>query len=1332
MIRRRARKLVESLDELFEEQVRATPEALALIDGDSELSYLELDRLANQFACHLRSAGIGREDFVGLFCRRSADAIISMLGILKAGAAYVPLDELWPDNRIESILADAEVRYLVTDKALVRRARATATAQILVHDDRATRKIIRAWPTQRLESEESGSCGEALCYIIYTSGTTGRPKGIMTEHRNVVAFANAFRKICEMTPRDRVYQGFSLTFDGSVEEIWMAFSSGATLVIGPPQLARLGEETAEYMREKAVTFFSTVPTFLDMIKQDVPSLRLVIVSGEHCPPSLVKRWVRPGLRMLNVYGPTETTVNTTAWDCVPESPIRIGKPLPGYTTYILDENRQPVPFGGSGELYIGGVGVARGYLNQPDLSERTFVHNPFDDSATLYRTGDLVQETDNGELILHGRIDGQVKVRGYRIELGEIEAGLREHPAVSAAVVTVLERTSTQELAAYVVPHTGNSAEMPRREILDSLRQRLPSYMVPTYLEEIPELPRLTSGKVDRKALPPPSTRVVGTQREIVPPQTETERIIVAAWERVFQMSPISIDEDFFLDLGGDSLLAVETAMELRKSLNADIGVRDIYRWPTVRQLAEHVTSLSTGKSDVEAKTVTRGRTAEEVFTEQSTWVRRISITLQSVSLYVLYGIPMVIVVGLVELYFGVMSEKVSPAFASFAVAALFIGGYPLLLGFSILAKWIIVGRYQPGSYPLWGWYYFRWWFVTRFYRMSGVGLLAGTPLINIYLRLMGARIGRGCVINTAHCTSFDLLAVGDHTCIGNETQLLGYRVADGMLTIGPTTLGKNCYVGFQSAIGLHTEMGDGSLLDDLSLLSDGEKIPPGEMRQGSPSQPGRVTVPTIPKGPDGNRRSFVFGMLSILGVYAVQLFMLAASLPTLVLLCVAYTVQDYWLWGAVLLLAIPLFEICFWTLQILVRACVLRRAKPGVYPVDSVYFLRKWYVDTLLSMSRLFTLPIYTTLYLPPLLRMLGARIGARAELSVIVYLSPDLVVMEDESFFADGSIIGGLRIHQGHFELAVNRIGRRSFLGNSAVLPVGKRIGRECLLGVLSSPPRGKDSIPDESEWLGAPSFALPHRKRIKGFSEAQTYKPPAKLYVARLCVDALRIATSGAIEVLGVIIVLAAALWAHGNLPLGALFAVAPLAGMATAVLMVLCVVGVKRALFDQFRPVVKPLWSPYVWFNEVVNGAHESVAAPMLSPLLGTPFFAVYLRMMGCKIGRYSFIDTTLFGEFDLLKIGDHAALNYDVVLQNHLFEDRIFKSSRLVIGNNCSVGNMSVVLYDSEMGDGSSLASLSLVMKGEALPPHSHWEGIPVRRIFQQEMQKNFSKTEVPR
>jgi non-ribosomal peptide synthetase-like protein len=1308
---------IECLHELFEQQVDVSPNACAIVGPNGQLTYLELEELANQFAHILLSQGVGCGDLVGLFCKRSVGAIVSILGILKSGAAYVPLDERWPDDRIEGILAEAGVEYLVADQNLSERAASTSASRILVHDAGDTRDTARIQPTQRVRLKDGGASGGDLCYIIYTSGTTGRPKGIMTEHRNVVAFTRAFRTACEMTPRDRVYQGFSLTFDGSVEEIWMALSSGATLVIGPPELAQLGEETAQYMRRKEVTFFSTVPTFLAMIQHDVPSLRLVVVSGEACPPTLITHWVSAERRMLNVYGPTECTVNTTVWDCVPDVPVTIGKPLPGYTTCILDEKRRPVSPGEAGELYIGGVGVARGYLNQPELTKKHFVphdHHDNGHSETLYRTGDLVQKADNGDLLFLGRIDGQVKVRGYRIELEEIESVLREHSDVRDAAVAIVERNGLNELAGFVVSDCDGAAALDRSGILGLLRQRLPAYMLPAYLDPIHVLPRLTSGKIDRQALPKPCARLVEDSRTITPPRTEMEHRLVDTWEQVFEMSPISIDDDFFMDLGGDSLLAAAFVSIFRGASDDEITMRDVYSCVTVRELAEHVERQRAAEPRPHRETPT----AREVFEKQPRWTRGLCTTLQSLSLLVFYGIPVAAITLLTRLYLGVLSGELSLQLALFVVSAFFLFGYPLGICTSILAKWIIIGRYKPGSYPLWGLYYFRWWLATRFQRASGAGLLAGTPLISIYYRLMGAKIGRGCIINTNHCSTFDLVSIGDQSCIGSETQLLGYTVADGMLHLGTVTVGKDCYVGIQSALSINSEMGDGARLDDLSLLSAGQILPPGQAGRGSPSQPCDVSAPDIRGDEAPPKRSVGFGILSFFGIYAVQLFMLAAAMPNFALLHYAYVINSNWVWAAVLLPSVILFEVSFWILHIVVKACVMRRAQPGVYRVDSLYFIRRWYVDTLMALSRLFTLPIYTTLYMIPLVRMLGAKIGARAELSVIAQLSPDLVVMGEESFFADGSIIGGMRVYRGHFELAFNRIGRRSFVGNSAVLPVGSTIGANCLLGVLSSPPIDVTDVPDRSEWLGSPSFSLPHRTKVEGFSDADIYKPSMETYAARLCVDALRIVTAGLIELVGVVCLIGGLLWAYTHLSLGVTLALAPVAGIVLTGVMVAGVVCVKRMVIGTFEPVIKPLWSPYVWFNEVINGAHESVAAPLLGPLLGTPFFAWYLRLMGCKVGKHGFIETTLFGEFDLVEIGDHVALNPDVVIQNHLFEDRVFKSSRLVIGDNCSAGNMSVILYDSEMGEGASIAALSLLMKSESIPPRTQWEGIPIQNIAQ--------------
>ena len=359
--------------------------------------------------------------------------------------------------------------------------------------------------------------------------------------------------------------------------------------------------------------------------------------------------------------------------------------------------------------------------------------------------------------------------------------------------------------------------------------------------------------------------------------------------------------------------------------------------------------------------------------------------------------------------------------------------------------------------------------------------------------------------------------------------------------------------------------------------------------------------------------------------------------------------------------------------------------------------------------------LPVYTTLYLPPFLRLLGAKIGARAEISTVWSFAPELVDIGPESFFADGAIIGGRRTHLGVFQIDVNRIGRRSFIGNGAVVPVGKSVGDGCLLGVQSIPPTGPRT-PDGTEWLGSPSFPLTHRIKVGSFDDTTTFRPTARLYAERAVIDGLRILIPAYLGLLTLTASVLTLFLVYRQAGVAVMVAVAPLVGLALGIAAAAAVALLKKCVMGTYRPEIKPLWCRYVWLNEMVNGAFESVFAPVASTMLGTPFIAVFLRMMGCRIGRHTYIATTLFSEFDLVDIGHHVALNHGAVIQNHLFEDRVFKSSALTIADEASIGNMSVVLYDSEVRRGAVIGPLSLVMKGEAIEERTWWQGIPTSRV----------------
>jgi non-ribosomal peptide synthetase-like protein len=1305
------------LHNIFENQVDVSPDATAIEGTLGSYTYRQVDERANRIAHYLRAQGVVTGNLVGIYFARSELPIFAILGILKAGAGYVPIDPIYPEERVRHIVDDAAIKIILSESGVSNRGFPWFSGKILFLD--AYDDAIKAHSAARFSAEDLPLDDSNLCYIIYTSGSTGKPKGVMTEHRNIVSFVHSFKKVCALTPEDRVFQGFSLGFDGSVEEIWMAFSNGAVLVTGSEDFAKLPSETAQYMTKMKVTYFSTVPTFLSMIKEDLPTVRLLVLSGEACPQELVDIWAKNGRRMLNVYGPTEATVNTTAALCKAGTSVTIGGNLDGYELFILDEKMRPVPAGELGELYIGGPGLSRGYMNLPEITAKAFVCKPphiQSSSPRLYKTGDLVSLNQDGELNFFGRIDTQVKIRGYRIELVEIESVLLKHPTVMGAAVSVVERDGLKELAAYVVPKdktgSGDGADF-----FGHLQKHLPPYMVPAYLDYIEALPVLTSGKINRSLLPKPKSPLVRLNRTMIAPQTEMEKKVSVVWEKVFKTSPLSIEDDFFLDLGGYSLLAAQMVSLLRNELKTEITIRDIYRFPTIKRFSEHLslTAAFSRPSALDKPATEKKQSSRAVFESVPKTVRRCCVGLQSLTLYFMYAIATIPLVISMLLYFGYKNGMVSMREIVEIGIVLGIVAYPFMLGLSIISKWIIIGRFKPGHYKVWGMYYFRWWLVTRIERLSGAGFLAGTPLINAYYRLMGARVGKRCLINTAQSSIFDLLSIGDDSSIGSETQLLGYRVEDGLLKIGHQKIGNECFIGIGSTLGLNTTMEDGARLDDLSLLADNDTIKAGESRRGSPCRPGAVRVPeALTKKSKVGRRPILFGFLHVMAIYGIELFMVCASAPTAVLAYCAYKIDNLYLWIGMILCAIPLYEISFCLLLVLVKFLVMTKAKPGIYPVHGMYYVRNWYIDSLLNLSRFIVLPVYTTLYYLPWIRMLGAKVGRRAEFSVISQLQPDLAIVGEESFLADGAIIGGMRLYKGMFELALNKIGKRTFVGNSAVLPVGAVMGDNCLLGVLSSPPENTKGVTqDGTEWLGSPSFPLPFRRKVQGFAESSTFRPTKKLYAQRLCIDALRICIPSLIEIAGLISYLALLYVSYRFLPMPLFLGSAPFITFIIFLASALAVVGVKSLLIGAFTPIIKPLWSPFVWLNEVVNGAYEAISAPIMSLFFGTPFIAWYLRLLGCKIGKHTFIETALFGEFDLVEIGDYAALNNNTIVQNHLFEDRIFKASTLKIGDECSIGNMSVVLYDSEMKQGSSIGPLSLLMKSEILPPFTRWTGIPV-------------------
>lgn len=1295
------------LHELFETQVERRGDAEALVCGAISLTYAELEQRANQLAHFLRSLGAGPGRFVGLCLPRSELPIVAILACLKAGAAYIPLDPGHPDDRIRFIAEEAEIAVILTVARLQPRLGKLFQGHVIALDDAAG--DIASRPSHRLTRRDTGLTPSDVCYVLYTSGTTGRPKGVVAEHRNVTHFVAAFNKACMTTPEDRVFQGFSLGFDGSVEEIWMAFSNGAALIAGNDETPRFGNDLARHLTQSRVSFFSTVPTLLSTMTQDVPSLRQLVVSGEACPPELVARWAKPNRHMLNVYGPTEATVNSTVAVLKPGRPVTIGRMLDGYTPLILGPDMKPVPTGAKGELFIGGPSISRGYLNQPDLTKRAFVPLAQTGGARFYRTGDLVRLNEEGELEFFGRIDTQVKIRGYRVELSEIEAVLIEQPEIASAAVSLCDDRGTPSLAAYVVRAEAEPG-IDRGRILEVLRARLPAYMVPAYLEVLDALPMLASGKVDRKNLPKPRSPLVSEVDEADAPRTALEGKIAQVWAGLFNLPRVGAEQDFFLDLGGHSLLAAQLVAALREKAGVHVPVRDIYSFPTVRKLAHHVASASTKGSNAGRQDAapTRAETLKSVPRKP----RTATVVLQFlylVALTPIVALPMIIVVPPVidMLYF-------RKPILDVAIFLMIVGlcFWPFLLALGLGSKWLIIGRYKPGAYPLWSSYYMRVWMVSRLQGLSGLGAFGGTPLAPFFWRLMGAKVGKNCMLQTGHVTAWDCISIGDNTSIGSDTQLLGTRIENGYLLIGNVEIGDRCFVGCHSSLGLDVKMGDDSRLDDQSMLPDGEAIPSGEGWRGSPARPAYVIVPE--GTPLGHSRTYL-GLVAAAQFLTLFVLGITLGLPGIVLgLGSAFMIVHIspTIWIPVVIASVPSLIVfsCFYVVWC--KRLIMPDPKPGVYEVYSYEYMQFWLTSSMMRAVRGAGLLIFTTMYLPPWMRMLGAKLGKHTEMSTVWSFYPDMIEAGDGVFFADGCILGGSRTHLGRFSMMPIKIGDRSFIGNSAMLPSGTGLGDNCLLGVLSAPPEPTGRTPDGTDWLGSPGFRLPNRLKVGGFEESTTYVPTPMLYFKRAMVDALRILIPpylGAIlGTSGFLIVL----WIYNTYGIWAVYGAVPFLGWTAMAITVAVVVALKWSIMGTFKPVVVPLWSSYVWFNEMLNGVYESVMSPVIGIFSGTPFTSWLLRLLGCKIGKHCYIGTSLFSEFDLVDIGDYVALNSGVIIQNHLFEDRIMKSSYLRIGDECTVGNMSVVLYDTTMEERAVLGSLSLLMKGEIMPEGSRWHGIP--------------------
>ncbi|MBZ4423315.1 non-ribosomal peptide synthetase, partial [Myxococcus sp. RHSTA-1-4] len=606
-----------TVDALIREQARRAPDAVAAVVDGQRLTYSELESRAWGLARRLRREGVGTESIVGLCVERSLELVVGLVGILHAGGAYLPLDPSLPRERLAFMLEDSGARVLVTQQPLLARFPRPPERVLLLDAER------EALDAEGVEPVDSGATARGAAYVIYTSGSTGQPKGVLVEHRGVCNLVAHEARAYEVGPGTRMLQFANLGFDISVEEIFTTLCAGGTLYLAPLERLMPGEPLHTFLREQAITAVSLTPAALAVTEASgLPALRTVISGGEACSADLVVRW-SPGRRFLNTYGPTEGTVVATLTACEPDTRApSIGRPLANVEAYVLDAGMEPVPVGVPGELYLGGVGVARGYLGRPALTAERFVPHPFsrEPGARLYRTGDRVKWRASGELDFLGRVDTQVKVRGFRIELGEVEAALAGHPAVREAVVVVREDGPTgRKLVGYAVPAPGQALEV--EALRQFLRERLPEYMVPTALVRLDALPLTANGKVDRKALPAPDASAEA-RRDFVAPRTPTEQVLAEQWARLLGVARVGIHDGFF-ELGGHSLVATQAVARMRGHFGVDLPLRVLFETSSLEELARKVDeALASGQASRVAppRPVQRDAAMPLSFAQQRLW----------------------------------------------------------------------------------------------------------------------------------------------------------------------------------------------------------------------------------------------------------------------------------------------------------------------------------------------------------------------------------------------------------------------------------------------------------------------------------------------------------------------------------------------------------------------------------------------------------------------------------------------------------------------------------------------------------------------------------------
>jgi non-ribosomal peptide synthetase-like protein len=1260
-----------TLVDVFRASVASCPDATALDNGVEQLTYAELSEAVEELADELASRGIGRGDRVGVrLPSGTVDLYVAILGVLHAGAAYVPVDADDPDERARLVFGEADVAAVVG-----------AELAVEVRGDRPPRE--REEPTV-----------DDDVWIIFTSGSTGTPKGVAVTHRNAAAFVDAeaamFLQEEPIGPRDRVMAGLSVAFDASCEEMWLAWRYAACLVPAPRALVKSGMDVGPWLSANRISVVSTVPTLVSLWPDDaLERVRLLILGGEAVPPELATRLVRPGREVWNTYGPTEATVVACGAQLTADGPVRIGLPLDGWDLAVVDGEGRPVAEGETGELIIGGVGLAR-YLDPAKDAEK-YAPMPSLGWDRAYRSGDLVVHDPEG-LLFGGRADDQVKIGGRRIELGEVDSALLALPGVVGAAAAVRSTgTGNKLLVGYVTV----TEAFDHAAALVSLRTDLPAALVPR-LAVVEDIPTRTSGKVDRDALPwplAPASAPSGLEG--------TAAWLAGLWNDVLGATPDSVDTDFF-DLGGGSLTAAQLVSLLRRT-HPDVAVGDVYDHPRLGALATYVDSLAAGSDRV----LDREIPPTPLKSQAGQLLGVLGLRLLAAPRWVTW---LALASTLAQPLNGLGWLPTLPVWVlAAAVVAFLTPPGRMLLAAAVVQ--VALHGVDAGRHPRGGKVHLRLWFAERAVEQIGATALSGAALITWYARLLGCHVGRDVDLHSLPPVT-GLLRLGRGVSIEPEVDLSGWWIDGDVVHIGSVQVGKGARIGTRSTllpgavVGAEAEVAPGSAVLGV--------VPDGEFWTGSPAQ--RVSGDA--RGPWSERPVGSRAWLAAYGVAGMCLGLLPAlavlvgGAAALVLADLAAVQGPADLLGALLPWLVPAAVLGWLVLAasvlVVVRLCGAR-LEPGVHPVRSLAALRVWATVRVLDEARTWLFPLYSSSLTPVWLRWLGARIGEDVEASTVL-LVPAMTTVGEQAFLADDTLIGGYELGGGWLRVERVKVGKRSFVGNSGMAAPGRKVPKRALVAVLSAAPNRKSARKGES-WLGSPPTAL--RRAAESADDSRTFAPPTRLRVARGAWEAARVVPVVLSALLHLLVgsVLLAVFDAAG--PVVAVLVAAPLL-VGAGILAAATATAAKWLLVGRHRPGTHPLWSSFVWRNELADTFVEGLAAPWFAgTATGTPLLSWWFRSLGATIGRGVWCESYWLPETDLVELGDGAVVNRGTVVQTHLFHDRVLATDRVRIRRGGTLGPHSVVLPAATIGRHATVGPVSLVMRGESVPDKTVWIGNPI-------------------